>query len=191
MPAQLHQAMTQIVGGKVFERRELPLPQLPAGYHTLTVRQGNMGTSTLLISAPAQIWQPQVLQEGRRLWGVSAQLYTVKTNDDWGIGDFADLLTLVEQAAAHGAAFVLLNPLHYLDLRYPENASPYSPSDRRLLNPLYIAAELSEDFAAPAVQSCLAEAETQQKIRRLRASGHVDYAGVAALKLPLLALMFS
>jgi 4-alpha-glucanotransferase len=190
LPSTLNQALTQIVGGNVFDKRELPLPALPLGYHVLTVHQGNVGASTLLIVAPAHTYQPQALQEGRRLWGISVQLYTVKSADDWGMGDFADLLYLVEQAAAQGASFVLLNPLHYLDLRYPENASPYSPSDRRLLNPLYIAAELSEDFLAPAVQACLAQPEIQQKIQRLRASADVDYAGVTGLKLPLLALMF-
>lgn len=190
IPATLQHADTQMAAGKVFDKRELPLPTLPLGYHTLTVRQGTVGASALLIVAPAQTYQPQPLQEGRRLWGISAQLYTVKSDDDWGIGDFADLLYLVEHAAEHGASFVLLNPLHYVDLRYPENASPYSPSDRRLLNPLYIAAELSEDFIAPTVQDCLGRPEIQQKIERLRASPDVDYAGVAGLKLPLLALMF-
>lgn len=167
---------------------QLRLPALPEGYHRLHLRQGTRHSETLLIVAPADCYRPAPLAAGRRWWGLSVQLYSVRSDANCGIGDFADLLVLVGQAAAQGAAFVLLNPLHYLDLRYPDNASPYSPSDRRYLNPLYIAVALCEDFTARAVQ--IAMLESGSKLEQLRAADNVDYAGVAAVKLPLLALMY-
>ncbi len=168
----------------------LPLTDLPCGYHQLQVQQGSSQSNTLLVVAPTECYRPQALINGKRWWGVAVQLYSVRSDDNWGMGDFADLLYLVEQAGSRGAAFALLNPLHYLDLRYPDNASPYSPSDRRFLNPLYIAAELCEDFMAPAVQAVLAAQASQDTLIQLRAAANVDYTGVANFKLPILALMY-
>ena len=170
--------------------RVLLLPELPFGYHQMHVEQGSRKSSTLLLVAPTECYRPSALMNGKRWWGVAVQLYSVRSDDNWGLGDFADLLTLVEQAGSRGAAFALLNPLHYLDLRYPDNASPYSPSDRRFLNPLYIAAELCEDFMAPAVQALFAVDASQQMLAALRAAANVDYVGVANFKLPILALMY-
>jgi 4-alpha-glucanotransferase len=54
------------------------------------------------------------------------------------MGDFADLATLAEWAASNGARFLLLNPLHApVPGPVPED-SPYFPSSRSFLNPLYI-----------------------------------------------------
>jgi len=170
--------------------RRLPLGELSAGYYTLELTHGNVSSQTLLVVAPTQCWLPAALQEGKRLWGLSVQLYTVRTEHNCGIGDFADLLALTRMAAQAGAAFVLLNPLHYLDLRYPDNASPYSPSDRRFLNPLYVALSLSEDFLGPPLQAAFNDAASQHRLASLRADSYVDYAGIAAFKLPLLALMY-
>lgn len=172
------------------DRHLLLLPELPCGYHQLQVEHGSNRSSTLLLVAPTECYRPAALVNGKRWWGVAVQLYSVRSGDNWGLGDFSDLLTLVEQAGSRGAAFALLNPLHYLDLRYPDNASPYSPSDRRFLNPLYIATELCEDFMAPAVQALFAAETSQQTLATLRAAANVDYAGVANFKLPILALMY-
>ncbi|MES2605171.1 MAG: 4-alpha-glucanotransferase, partial [Pseudomonadota bacterium] len=189
-PATLELQGEPAADAEHYESRLLWLQQLPIGYHQLTLQHGSRQCHTLLIVAPPQIFRPDALLTGKRLWGLSVQLYSVRSDDNWGMGDFADLLTLTEEAADHGASFVLLNPLHYLDLRYPDNASPYSPSDRRYLNPLYIAPALCEDFTAPAVQHLCMEPQNQQQLAALRATANVDYDGVAALKLPLLALMY-
>ncbi len=170
--------------------RSLPLGELAAGYHTLELTHGSSNTQTLLVVAPAQCWQPQALHDGKRLWGLSLQLYSVRSQQNWGIGDFADLLALTTLAQRAGSSFLLLNPLHYLDLRYPDNASPYSPSDRRFLNPLYIALPLCEDFAGLPVQTLFTAQHLQHQLASLRATSHVDYIGIAAIKLPLLALMY-
>ncbi|MGB7833414.1 MAG: 4-alpha-glucanotransferase, partial [Xanthobacteraceae bacterium] len=63
------------------------------------------------------------------------QLYAIRSDHNWGHGDFTDLRFLIEVAAKVGAAGVGLNPLHALPCG---QASPYSPSSRMFLNPLYI-----------------------------------------------------
>lgn len=111
----------------------------------------------------------------KRAWGVAAQLYELRSGRDWGIGDFAALEDLCRVVSRSGADFVGLNPLHALFLAEPERCSPFSPSNRRFLNPLYIAVDRVEGF-----DPSMAD---QGEIARLRGETFVDYAAVAALKL--------
>ncbi len=189
-PHQLLRVETKTLDDSVREIREFPVGELDAGYYSLELWHGDSHSQTLLVVAPLQCWQPEPLRTGKRLWGLSVQLYTVRSEQNWGIGDFADLLALTGMARQSGAEFVLLNPLHYLDLRYPDNASPYSPSDRRFLNPLYIALQICDDFLSLPVQAVFNEPGSQQRLTNLRATALVDYAGIAAFKLPLLAMMY-
>jgi hypothetical protein len=102
------------VDGRWRTRRLLVLPdRVPQGYHSLRVRaaDGSDGSCTL-IAAPSRCYEPAVLSRGSRLWGVAVQLYTLRSESNWGIGDFADLEAVVRRCAPHGAAFIGLNPLH-------------------------------------------------------------------------------
>lgn len=108
-------------------------------------------------------------------WGISLQLYELRSERNWGIGDFADLWTFCDLAAELGADFVGLNPLHAGFLHDPDRCSPYEPSNRAFLNPLYIAVDEVGGYS-PAEQS-------QQALRLLRESRFVDYKGVAKAKL--------
>src|SRR5215510_7871004 len=83
--------------------------------------------------SPGRCYQPEFLERGGRVWGFTLQLYGLRSARNWGIGDFGDLRRVVEMAARLGAGMIGLNPLHAADL------SPYSPSSRHALNPLYIA----------------------------------------------------
>lgn len=114
----------------------------------------------------------------RGTWGISAQVYELKSHRNWGIGDFEDVKALCTIAAEVGADFVGLNPLHSLFLAQPDRCSPYSPSNRRFLNPLYLAVDQIRGFRD--------EFRDLEKLSTLRASGVVDYRGVTELKLPAL-----
>lgn len=188
-PAALPLLSTHQHGMRSFERRLLRLPALAPGYHHAEFSARDCSQGCLLIVSPPTTWQPECLN--RKQWGLSAQLYSLRSGVNWGMGDFADLRTLVELAARAQAAFVLLNPLHALDLRYPENASPYSPCDRRFLNPLYIAPALCPEFGAPGVQQYFNSSDVQAQLARQRNVPHVDYSGVQALKLGMLARMYA
>ena len=134
---------------------------------------------------PTPAMRPQVLEapqgvrchlpEGLRAWGVAVQLYQIRSPRNWGIGDFADLEALAAILAAQGADFIGLNPLHAMFLSDPARCSPFSPSNRRFLNPLYIAVDRVPGFAPD-----MADA---QEIARLQATDLVDYPAVAAAKL--------
>ena len=74
-----------------------------------------------------------------RVWGLTCQLGSLRSDRNAGMGDFADLETLVRVAGEVGADFVGLNPLHALFWADPGRISPFSPSNRAALNPLYLA----------------------------------------------------
>jgi 4-alpha-glucanotransferase len=101
---------------------------LPLGYHTLAHSGGELP----VIVTPARIAAPP------HTWGWMIQLYALRSAGSWGMGDLGDLAAFTRRAAADGAGFVLLNPLHAVAPGHPVPASPYSPSSRRFTNPLYL-----------------------------------------------------
>ncbi|MEA2728899.1 MAG: glycogen debranching enzyme, partial [Acetobacteraceae bacterium] len=91
-----------------------------------------------LTVAPDACYLPPSLLAGERRFGIAAHLYALRSAGDQGIGDFTTLARLARQAADAGAAVVGLNPLHALFPHDRTRASPYQPSDRRFLDPIYI-----------------------------------------------------
>lgn len=160
---------------------------LDAGYYLLRCE----GTEQLVIVAPARCWLPQGLQNGERWWGISTQLYSLRSERNWGIGDFSDLGSLVRIAASRGAAFVGVSPLHALRPERPEQASPYSPSSRLALNVLFIdVTAVPEYYRCDEARRLWAHSDFQHRLRRARESETVLYGDVAALKEPILAALW-
>lgn len=175
-------------GPLVFE-----LPSLPWGYHTLHVirsRRKQPYVMKLIVTPDCCYKQPPLLDH-KKLWGISVQLYTIRSRYNWGIGDFGDLKQLVCDVAGRGGDFIGLNPIHALFPANPEAASPYSPSSRRWLNILYIDVSSVPEFVLSIeAQHKVGSAEFQQKLKRLRDEDWVNYSEVAALKLSVLPILF-
>lgn len=170
-------------------RLGLEMPALPLGYHRLALAgpDGIQLGSTTLIVAPERCHEPEPLRNGVRLWGVSIQLYTLRSSRNWGIGDFTDLAGFAAAAAELGADLVGLNPLHALFPADPAMSAPYSPSSRCFLNVLYIDPEAIPEYAAcHEAQRLAGTPEFQARLEALRATPFVDYAGVATCKLEIL-----
>ena len=117
-------------------RLEFELPDLPLGWHRLRARAGGERDETTLVVAPARIAVP-----AGRSWGWMVQLYSLRSADSWGVGDYADLRTVVEAAGRDGAGAVLVNPLHAETPVLPLNPSPYSPSSRTFRSPVWLRIE--------------------------------------------------
>ncbi|EKO3579433.1 4-alpha-glucanotransferase [Vibrio metschnikovii] len=164
------------------------------GYHTLLVtrkRRKAPYTMTLIITPRACFKQPALVQ-GKKLWGPSIQLYTLRTQHNWGMGDFGDLKQLVADIASRGGDFVGLNPIHSLFPANPEGASPYSPSSRRWLNILYIDVSSVPEFALSAeAQQQVGSQDFQQRLQKVRETHWVNYTEVAELKMSVLPLLFN
>jgi 4-alpha-glucanotransferase len=182
----------EVEGSWITRRRfELPL-DLPPGYHELEVKIGTGSVSRcLVILSPPACYEPAAIRQGRRLWGVAVQLYTVRSQDNWGIGDFGDLNTLIRWLAGRGAGFIGLNPLHALAPADPLRASPYSASNRHFLNLLYISVPAVPEFPECAAACArVAEPEFVNRLNALRAAAYVDYHGVAEIKFEIFELLF-
>jgi len=180
--------------GQRWERRQLRMPaSLPLGYHKASIKLDDAAATAataLLIVAPSHAFMPAALQDGAGVWGFAIQLYALRSERDWGIGDFGSLATLIEYAAASGAGVIGLNPLHALYLDEPERASPYSPSSRVYLNPLYIDVTSVPDYAESHEASALVRSpDFQAMLARLRERDLIDYQGVAAAKLRVLEIL--
>jgi 4-alpha-glucanotransferase len=181
------------VEGSWITRRRFDLPiDLPVGYHELEVKvAGGTAHRCLLIISPPRCYEPASLVAGRRLWGIAVQLYTLRSRDNWGIGDFNDLRALIRWLAPQGAGFIGLNPLHALAPADPERSSPYSASSRHFLNVLYIAVPLVPEFQeCAAARERMADPAVVERLQELRRRGLVDYFGVADLKFEILALLY-
>jgi 4-alpha-glucanotransferase len=170
-------------------RRGLVLPTgIPHGYHELRI--DGFDERMTLISAPRACVLPDDLVR-RNGWGVAVQLYALRSESNWGIGDFDDLQRLTELVAANGADVIGLNPLHAMFLDDPEHASPYSPASRLLLNVLNINVTSVPGFTQTATaQELFGSATFQARLAACRNSTHVRYADVAALKLSILRLVY-
>jgi (1->4)-alpha-D-glucan 1-alpha-D-glucosylmutase len=168
----------------------LRTPALATGYWRLAIDGDELG-SCLLVVAPERCWTPAALQEGERWWGCTVQVYALRSGRNWGIGDFGDLRRLVEAAARHGASFIGLSPLHALFPHAPAAASPYSPSSRTALNPIYLDVQtLVELSGCKAAQDLVNSEAFQSRVRKLRESELVDYPNVAAAKEEVLQLLW-
>lgn len=144
---------------------------LPLGYHRLHLRSRGIETSAALIVTPDWLGLPEQLG-ARRAWGLAAQLYSVRSEQSWGIGDLTDLTDLaVWSASRHGADYLLVNPLHAATPTVPMEPSPYLPTSRRFFNPLYIRVESITEFADLAKRGRLRRLrdEVQQHAARLDA----------------------
>ncbi|CAA9346764.1 MAG: GH77, partial [uncultured Gemmatimonadaceae bacterium] len=172
----------------------VPLPaDLPLGRHRVRVALGAGGgartAEQTLIVAPDRCPDPAAVLQGQRAFGLTANLYAVRSGRNWGAGDATDLRELVRFAAGAGAAFVGVNPLHALR-NAGDEISPYSPVSRLFRNVLYLDVDALPELAdAPEARRMLAAPAFRRALARLRAATHVDYAAVMRLKLPALELL--
>ncbi len=182
-------ASSRTVDGRRIHRRTFRLPlRLPIGYHDLSLA-GRTDQATRLIVAPSSCYLPDSLEDSAGTWGIAAHLYSLRSRRDWGIGDFTALAELADVAGRCGAGTIGLNPLHALFPQAADHASPYSPSSRLFLNPLYLDVERIPDFErCPDARD--ATAALAREIQRARAGDFVDYSAVAAIKHDILPRLF-
>jgi 4-alpha-glucanotransferase len=182
------------ISGVRYVRKEIELAAgIPLGYHSIHVvvpgvPQGGMR----LIVTPDRAYLPRFLEEGGRSAGIAITLYGLRSERNWGCGDFRDLRDACEWAAQEvGVSFLALNPLHAIHNRQPYNASPYLPNSIFYRNFIYLDLEAIEGFQqSPKAQELWRSPAIQEEIRQLRATEYVEYERVHALKLRFLKLAF-
>ncbi|TAJ87251.1 MAG: 4-alpha-glucanotransferase [Reyranella sp.] len=108
------------------------------GYHRLEFGERHVTVAV----APPRCLTIEDRAQGKHLWGVAAQIYSLRRPGDGGIGDATAVRHLVEGAARHGADAVALSPVHSLFAADPGRYGPYSPSSRLFFNPLFADPEI-------------------------------------------------
>ncbi len=191
-PLALRAVNDHLLGKGFRTRLALPLPAaLQPGYYDLSLEvAGGERGRTRLIVAPPRAYAPPFLAQGQQVWGLNLPLYALKSERNWGIGDFTDLQEVMAWAGELGAAFVGVNPLHARSAGEQVQPSPYSPSSRVFRDFLYLDLEAVPDFSCQAAQGLWASPETQALLRRVQAAPLVDYAAVFRLKRQILDLLY-
>jgi 4-alpha-glucanotransferase len=130
------------VDGRLVGRATFTIPtDLPLGWHVMQATGPSASARSVVVVTPSTLELPEQLRTGRA-WGFMAQLYSVRSRASWGVGDFADLAELGWLSARTcGADFLLVNPLHSAEPAGPMTPSPYLPTTRRFVSPLYIRVE--------------------------------------------------
>lgn len=134
--ARAHVRVEYECGGAVeFETNDQgDLPPIDRiGYHRLLLD----GCERAVAVAPGAAHTLADAAAGRRMWGVSAQIYGLRSSGGDEIGHFGAVAELAEGAARHGADLVALSPAHALFLADLNHYTPYSPSNRLFYNALY------------------------------------------------------
>ena len=181
------------VDGQNYQRRLFSLPdELETGYHSfiLTLEDGSSAEMELIVVPPRAYW-PKEMERGERLWGISTQVYSLRSDRQWGAGDYTDLKMMCSQAAMLGASAVGINPLHALFHSQPERFSPYAPSSRLFTNTAYLDVTAIPEYAeCRLAQRTVASPGFQNELYRLTNAQLIDYLAVATCKNPILEMLF-
>ena len=153
---------------------EIPT-DFPLGWHTLYAQVGDdvPVTAPLIVVPDALTLPPKVAARGAA--GLMVQLYAARSAASWGIGDLADLGDLTAWAKRDlGADFVLVNPLHAAEPVAPMEPSPYLPTSRRFVNPIYLRVEEVPELAYLSARDRKAVEELARKARKLTTADVID-----------------
>jgi 4-alpha-glucanotransferase len=165
------------------DERMLRAPDAP-GYYRLLL--GN--DACMLAAAPPRAFGVGDVAGARRPWGVAVQLASLRRPGDGGIGDFTALEQCARAAAAQGADALAISPVHALFAAAPERYSPYAPSSRRFLNPLYI--DPARVGGASALRTVIDAHNLRQELAELEWLELIDWPRAGRARITLLRALF-
>lgn len=166
----------------------MPARKLPYGYHKLTVLLGPKAFESLVISSPSRSFELPVSRQLQ--WGIFAPIYALKSERNWGAGDFADAEALVSWTGEQcGSLFGTLPFLaSYLD--HPCDPSPYTPISRFFWSEFFIdVTRLPELADCLEAQELIGSAGFQAELNALRQDRLVDYQRIMKLKRDVLLML--
>ena len=157
--------------------------ELDIGYYDLKVITNKGEYKSWLAVAPKSCYE--ISKGGKdKLFGFAVQLYALKSERNWGVGDFSDLENFISISAKEGADVIGLNPLSVLSHDYPETASPYNSVSRLFLNPIYIDVE-----KVPYYEECWDK--NWDIINSVKGKDKISYADIYGAKIKALSNIFA
>ena len=157
---------------KIYNRMEV-------GYYDIEVEIAGHKYRMVLAVAPETCYENEVIKNSK-VWGYALQLYSVRSERNWGVGDFTDLAEFIRICGRCGADIIGLNPLNVLTHDFPENASPYCSISRLFLNPIYIDLEKVPEFRWDDMKG------QEYKLNEFRSSELIKYEEIYPLKVQML-----
>ena len=160
------------VDGRLVGEATFELPSdLPLGWHTIYAEipdeHGGHATPVTgqLVVVPTKLDLPErVAAHGAK--GLAPQIYQVRSQRSWGLGDFGDLGDICTWASTElNCDFVLVNPVHAAAPVPPIEPSPYLPTSRQFTDISYIRVEDIPEYA-------YASEEIRDIVKGLAAQGH-------------------
>lgn len=179
------------------DRREQSIAlalELPLGCHSLEMNLSSAGGqasgSQDLIVVPATCPPVTQVLGPRRAFGLCANLYTLRSRRNWGVGDLTDLRELISWSAGYGAEFVGVNPLHACrnrGLLY----CPYSPVSRLFGNSIYLDVEAIPEFSRCAeARALMASDGFRAEVAAAREGSSIRYEATHRLQERVLRLLY-
>ena len=178
------------IDGKRYVKIELKdIGSRGIGYYTINITCKTSeieitGTSRIIIT-PDSCYIPQELENGKT-WGLSTNLYSIRSLKNWGSGDFCDLKKIVRWISELKGGFVGINPLHAIPNKKPFGISPYSPVSRLYKNFIYLDVESIPEIKELKGQLAIGNRQWEETFKQLRKEDLIDYEKVAAIKEKLL-----
>lgn len=188
---------TQWINGKRYIKINLSFKEhLKIGYYDVDIQckhtekifscqKSSIKGKSRLIITPDACYIPEYLQNSRR-WGLSINLYAVRSEYNWGIGDFSDLKEIVKWVAGLKGDFIGINPLHAITNTKPFGFSPYLPISRLYKNFIYLDIEKIPELNQLEYRDIV----NSRKLDELRNSSLIDYEKVADVKEQVLRTAF-
>ncbi|MBM4146122.1 MAG: 4-alpha-glucanotransferase [Nitrospira sp.] len=208
----------QWIDGKRHIKVFLHIEQRAIGYYVLRAeckhpdkifpeKSNKLQKSSRIIITPDACYLPPELQKNPPLppfskggeggfngkaWGLSINLYAIRSDRNWGIGDFTDLKKITAWVAGLKGSLVGINPLHVIPNTSPFGASPYSPISRLYKNFIYLDIErIPEVKESKDAGKFMSSRKYSQKLDELKKADLIDYEAVASLKEKILKCAFS
>lgn len=144
--------------------------------------------SRLIISPDTCYIHPEL--QNRRAWGLSVNLYSIRSSRNWGIGDFTDLMNIIKWLADLKGDFVGINPIHAIPNTKPFGISPYSPISRLYKNFIYIDIEKLPEMIEIRNQNVIDLENVNKALDEWRKEEFIDYERIALLKEKILKIAF-
>lgn len=118
--------------------------------------------------------------------GTAIPVFSLRSEGDWGVGEFHDLKQMVDWAHTTGQKLIQILPVNdTTNTKTDADSYPYSAISVYALHPMYLHLE-----AIGKLNNAKTEAAFDKRRRQLNAKTFVDYAAVNALKWEYISLIF-
>ena len=165
--------------------------KLVPDYYNLNVQIDEFNFESFVIIAPRFAYLPQSIDKGKKLLGLGLQLYSLKSKNSMGIGDFSNLKEVLKLSHKYGCDSLGINPLGAMYAKSKKDVSPYRTLSREYINYIYLDLTVVEDFKKSLkIQKLIKTKKYQTELSHLNASKYINYDKVFKFKLSLLHDMY-